>query len=82
MLADFFEPSIQCIFDAVRDQRRAAAQEVSVSLKVVNSPLRLMIEIQTVFLVGGFAASDYLFMQLQERLREHGFSVHRPDAHL
>ncbi|KAF5354269.1 hypothetical protein D9756_006964 [Leucocoprinus leucothites] len=38
--------------------------------------------VSTVFLVGGFAASDYLFSQVQERLQPLGFDVHRPDAQL
>lgn len=38
--------------------------------------------LQTVFLVGGFGASDYLFGQMQERLEVHGIDVLRPDAHL
>ncbi|EIW80580.1 hypothetical protein CONPUDRAFT_105634 [Coniophora puteana RWD-64-598 SS2] len=37
--------------------------------------------ISHVFLVGGFAASDYLFKQLQSRLSATGLSVCRPDSH-
>jgi hypothetical protein len=37
---------------------------------------------QTVFLVGGFAASDWLFMELQEYLQPLGISFSRPDGHL
>ncbi|KXN81407.1 Heat shock 70 kDa protein 12A [Leucoagaricus sp. SymC.cos] len=36
----------------------------------------------TVFLVGGFAASDYLFAEVERRLQSHGFVVCRPDPHL
>ncbi|KAF9449855.1 hypothetical protein P691DRAFT_727192 [Macrolepiota fuliginosa MF-IS2] len=64
-IADFFEPSIQCIMDAVDEQRRLATQQIF-----------------TVFLAGGFAASDYLFSQLQKRLQSRGLDVRRPDAHL
>ncbi|KXN81415.1 Heat shock 70 kDa protein 12B [Leucoagaricus sp. SymC.cos] len=65
IIAGFFEASIQCIVDAVIEQRRLSTNPVS-----------------TVFLVGGFAASDYLFSQVQERLHALEYSVHRPDAHL
>ncbi|KAF9444527.1 hypothetical protein P691DRAFT_736327 [Macrolepiota fuliginosa MF-IS2] len=36
--------------------------------------------ITNVFLVGGFAASDYLFNQVKEALAPHGLRVYRPDA--
>ncbi|KAF8814878.1 hypothetical protein BYT27DRAFT_7081226 [Phlegmacium glaucopus] len=35
-----------------------------------------------VVLVGGFAASDWLYKQVSEALREKGFSVVRPDHHV
>ncbi|KXN81408.1 Heat shock 70 kDa protein 12B [Leucoagaricus sp. SymC.cos] len=65
IIAGFFEASIQCMVDAVTEQRRLSTNPVS-----------------TVFLVGGFAASDYLFSQVQERLQALDYSVHRPDVHL
>ena len=34
-----------------------------------------------VFLVGGFAASPWLFGQLKERLEPLGFRISRPDNH-
>lgn len=37
--------------------------------------------ISTVFLVGGFAASEWLFMRLQNYLRPLGFDFCRPDSH-
>ncbi|KAF7760395.1 hypothetical protein Agabi119p4_11071 [Agaricus bisporus var. burnettii] len=64
-IGDFFEPSIQCIVDAVVDQQRIASRET-----------------RTVFLVGGFGASDYLYAQLRERLLLHQISVLRPDTYL
>lgn len=39
------------------------------------------ITISHVFLVGGFAAGDYLFKQLQARLSSIGMSLCRPDSH-
>ncbi|KAJ3575399.1 hypothetical protein NP233_g1121 [Leucocoprinus birnbaumii] len=65
ILAQFFEPSIECIVAAVKEQQKYSKKNVS-----------------TVFLVGGFAASDYLFAPLQARLEPQGFTVRRPDAHL
>ncbi|KAF9442562.1 hypothetical protein P691DRAFT_810428 [Macrolepiota fuliginosa MF-IS2] len=65
VIADFFEPSIKCIMDAIDEQRRLSTRQIF-----------------TVFLVGGFAASDYLFAQLQERLQSRGLDVRRPDAHM
>lgn len=35
---------------------------------------------QSVWLVGGFAASPWLFSQLQERLTPFGVNVNRPDT--
>ncbi|KAF5354127.1 hypothetical protein D9756_006962 [Leucocoprinus leucothites] len=65
VVAQFFEPSIQCIVDGVVEQDRLSTQPV-----------------KTVFVVGGFAASDYLFSQLEKILRLLGFNVYRPDPHL
>ncbi|KAH6910156.1 hypothetical protein BKA70DRAFT_1424706 [Coprinopsis sp. MPI-PUGE-AT-0042] len=36
---------------------------------------------KTVLLVGGFAASDWLFSQLTAGLQSHGMEVYRPDGH-
>ncbi|EIW80696.1 hypothetical protein CONPUDRAFT_125520 [Coniophora puteana RWD-64-598 SS2] len=37
--------------------------------------------INSVFLVGGFAASDWLFHSLKESLPKHGLNFSRPDSH-
>ncbi|KAJ3575398.1 hypothetical protein NP233_g1120 [Leucocoprinus birnbaumii] len=65
LIAGFFEPSIECIVEAVQEQQRLALKEVT-----------------TIYLVGGFAGSDYLFSQVQERLESLGLRVYRPDAYL
>ena len=39
-----------------------------------------LIALQSVWLVGGFAASPWLFTQLQERLKPLGVTVSRPDS--
>ncbi|KAF5354053.1 hypothetical protein D9756_006959 [Leucocoprinus leucothites] len=64
-IAEFFEPSVQCIVSAVMEQRRRSRKAIS-----------------TVFLVGGFAASDFLFAQVRQQLVSRGITVRRPDAHL
>jgi hypothetical protein len=38
--------------------------------------------VKLVFLVGGFAASDWLFARLQGYFQAHGVSFSRPDIHV
>ncbi len=38
--------------------------------------------IRKIFLVGGFAASDYLFRRVKESLESHDLQVFRPDAQM
>ncbi|KAF8161604.1 hypothetical protein B0H34DRAFT_386789 [Crassisporium funariophilum] len=64
-VASFFEPSIDCIIDAVTEQRRTAHKKFT-----------------HVVLVGGFAASDWLFKKVSESLKKLGYSVVRPDHHV
>ncbi|KAJ6458045.1 hypothetical protein C8R47DRAFT_1188838 [Mycena vitilis] len=65
----FFEPSISAVARAIEEQCSAASAVASVS---------------AVFLVGGFAASDWLFSELKNRLKslKLGVDLTRPDAHL
>ncbi|PPQ74250.1 hypothetical protein CVT24_001151 [Panaeolus cyanescens] len=39
-------------------------------------------QIASIFLVGGFAASDWLFKQLRDRFSGDGINVSRPDSHV
>ncbi|KIM36858.1 hypothetical protein M413DRAFT_281536 [Hebeloma cylindrosporum] len=64
-IASFFEPSIQCIIESIKDQRNASNTEIA-----------------SVFLVGGFAASDWLFTKLKQDLALQGLVVSRPDSHV
>ncbi|EDR07866.1 uncharacterized protein LACBIDRAFT_298123 [Laccaria bicolor S238N-H82] len=64
-VASFFEPSVNCIVDAIAEQSQKAR-------KPINS----------VFLVGGFAASNWLFAELKEACTQMGLSVLRPDSHV
>jgi len=50
-VAKFFEPSVEAIADAFEKQQQAA--------------MRLQIQIKHAFLVGGYAASDFLYRSLQ-----------------
>ncbi|KAI0315438.1 hypothetical protein OF83DRAFT_1062097 [Amylostereum chailletii] len=61
----FFDPSIQEIIRAIEAQREAA------------SPA----QIPTFCLVGGFAASEYLFSELSMHLKGDGVRLSRPDEH-
>ncbi|KAJ7617593.1 hypothetical protein DFH06DRAFT_1274125 [Mycena polygramma] len=65
----FFEPSISAVARAIEEQCISASAVASVS---------------AVFLVGGFAASDWLFSELKNRLKSLnlGVDLTRPDAHL
>lgn len=64
-VADFFEPCIEAIIQAITAQRRCAT-------KIITS----------VFLVGGFSASDWLFSRLKAYLKPLGLEILRPDSHL
>ncbi|KAJ3508524.1 hypothetical protein NMY22_g16586 [Coprinellus aureogranulatus] len=64
-VASFFEPSISCIVQAIKDQVSAAD-----------------IPIKTVFLVGGFSASSWLFESVRKGIEPLGIAVSRPDAHV
>lgn len=67
----FFDPSISCIVQAVKAQCEA-------SRKPSRKP------ISSVFLVGGFSASEYLFSQLKDALEVEPLKLNlcRPDTHL
>ncbi|KAJ6592474.1 hypothetical protein B0H19DRAFT_1245347 [Mycena capillaripes] len=62
----FFEPSIVAVVDAVYQQCISAVG----------------VEVSSVFLVGGFAANDYVFSELKSRLQYLGLDLTRPDAHV
>lgn len=63
-VADLFEPSIDATFKAIKRQIDATTGG----------------SIKSVFLVGGYAASPWLFSQLQERLKALKIVVSRPDT--
>jgi len=64
-VAQFFQPSIDCIVKAVLEQRNSAHKTIS-----------------HVVLVGGFAASDWLFTKVHEILTPLGLNIVRPENHV
>lgn len=65
-VASLFQPAIDAIVDAVREQQQAAP--------ITSRPTMAL-------LVGGFAASPWLFSNLQASLSQMGVSIARPDRH-
>ncbi|KAF8132019.1 hypothetical protein EV363DRAFT_1479998 [Boletus edulis] len=66
-VATFFEPSVEAIADAFEKQRQAAT--------------RLQIQIKHAFLVGGYAASDFLYRRLQQHPVFSAVHLCRPSGH-
>jgi len=64
-VAAFFDPSVQCVVNAIREQRKLAQRPIV-----------------HVVMVGGFAASDWLFERVRDILKPMGFNVVRPENHV
>ena len=83
-IAQFFQPSIDCIVKAVLEQMNSAHKTISVGLNLYSSffrhcfPIHLLY-FQHVVLVGGFSASDWLFSKVYESLTPLGLNVVRPE---
>ena len=82
-MASFFEPSRDAIVDVVKEQHRAASHPISVCSTICHDSVYGFAHhfFQTVLLVGGFAASPWLFSALQGNLESLGLRLFRPDAH-
>ncbi|KAI6046251.1 hypothetical protein EDC04DRAFT_2887938 [Pisolithus marmoratus] len=63
-IAKLFEPSIEAIAEAFRQQQQASAVPISVT-RLFGPHSVAEILVQHAFLVGGYAASDFLFFSLQ-----------------
>jgi hypothetical protein len=76
-----FEPCLAAIIEAIQQQMATAIVPVTVrrSLAVF---FFLLTFFKAVMLVGGFAASDWLFSSLQSHLEGIGLRFSRPDGHL
>lgn len=64
-VAQFFQPSVDCIVEAIKLEMLAS-----------HFPIK------SVFLVGGFSASHWLFNQVKKKVQPWGVSVSRPDSHV
>ena len=84
-IAEFFQPSVDCIFKATLAQKNSAHKTISVSLFwsffIYRFPNNLFC-FQHVVLVGGFAASDWLFSKVYELLSPLGLNIVRPENHM
>ena len=84
-VAQFFQPSIDCIVKAVLEQKNNAHKTISVGLYTrysLNRILNRHLYFQHVVLVGGFAASDWLFTKLCELLAPLDLNIVRPENHV
>lgn len=78
-----FEPSVMAIIEAVRGQWDASQGVAPVSISQLlffHTRIQRTLS-QTGFLVGGFAASPWLFARLKTALGPLGIQVCRPDHH-
>ena len=84
-VALFFQPSIDCIVKAVLEQKNSAHKTISVSFYTSFLKDRFpdhLLYFQHVVLVGGFAASDWLFTKVYEILTPLGLNIVRPENHV
>ena len=82
-VAKFFEPSVECIVNAVIKQCRMAHNPISVCLLgFLGCALCLDLALQHVILVGGFATSDWLSNEVHKKLLPHGLNIIRPQNHV
>lgn len=80
-VAKFFQSSIKCVVDAVLNQMESA--QISVSLYFSTARVRTdLFWFQHVILVGGFAASDWLYERVKAALTKKGLVVIRPANHV
>ena len=78
-MADFFEPSIEAAVASIKAQIEVSKGIVKVYCFLSRTNRTLTIY-KSVWLVGGFAASPWLFSQLQERLAPLNVTINRPDS--
>jgi hypothetical protein len=82
-MVTLFEPSIVTILDAIKRQIDTASARITVSKPCETSPfLSHTTPRQAVLIVGGFAASYWVFSKLQTHLQGQGVRFVRPDGHL
>ena len=82
-IANFFQPSIDCIVKAVFKLKNSAHKMISVSQSFLRYRFtNHLLCFQHVVLVGGFAANDWLFAEVFERLTPLGLNIIRPENHV
>ena len=84
-IARFFQPSIDCIVKAVLTQKNTAHKTISVSLHwpfIKYIFPNNVLYFQHVVLVGGFAASDWLYTKVYELLTPLGLNIVRPENYV
>lgn len=82
-VATFFQPSIDCVVEAIMDQRKSSRKELSVrKFYIYYDLLFTNLHEQHIVLVGGFAASDWLFERVKTILTAKGLFVIRPENHV
>lgn len=81
VVASFFEPSTSCIIEAIKVQKRTAHFPIEVS-DLFISFYKAADLCKSVFLVGGFSASSWLFEKVRNAIEPLGIGVFRPDNHV
>ena len=79
-VATLFMPCLTAIIEAIQQQKAASLVPVTVSSFILI--FTTLTVFKAVMLVGGFAASDWLFSNLQSHLERHDLRFSRPDGHL
>lgn len=77
----FYRPSLEAIVEAIQKQRQTATGPISVRVYTSYTHVAQLTIAQTIFLVGGFAASPWLYNNLQQVVKPLGLTVCRPDTH-
>ncbi|KAJ7490801.1 hypothetical protein FB451DRAFT_1513799 [Mycena latifolia] len=54
----------------------------AIVLAILNQSSSALVPISSVLLVGGFAASEWLYSELKEKMSTRGLEVSRPDSHV
>jgi hypothetical protein len=81
-VASFFYPSVNAIVEAVHAQKVQADVPINVMSFSVIVTTAHYFGLKTIILVGGFAASDWLFSKLRQSLSPNEVTFFRPDRHV
>ncbi|KAJ3513953.1 hypothetical protein NMY22_g14895 [Coprinellus aureogranulatus] len=81
-VAKFFAPSVKCIVDVIKQQKANSRYPIKVFVAPPLPSRALTDRFKTVFMVGGFSASQWLYQNVQEAIEPLGITVSRPDTHV